>query len=286
MKSFCIKTNNSSILNYILNRIEKIDFEDLIYSKNIFKIYQNVIIHYHGKNNQKFFEFLSELITEVILEFYEEKLIKQILDYNYFYFDDYERVRICENCIELIENSYSEKLQEKSREEIMQNAVFQYVKENKSMILDGFIHFRLKNYMKYLDNIIDTAVNQFIIEKEYNEFINLLKIYVESRVTECELLHLIYINGESFLLDKEKNIVSVSENICNAKYLSDISFSSNDFALNTLLTLLPAKIEIHLIGEEDEFINTIKLIFDNKVSICRECNICKTYKMLQLSNIK
>lgn len=286
MKSFCIKTNNSSILNYILNRIEKIDFEDLIYSKNIFKIYQNVIIHYHGKNNQKFFEFLSELITEVILEFYEEKLIKQILDYNYFYFDDYERVRICENCIELIENSYSEKLQEKSREEIMQNAVFQYVKENKSMILNGFIHFRLKNYMKYLDNIIDTAVNQFIIEKEYNEFINLLKIYVESRVTECELLHLIYINGESFLLDKEKNIVSVSENICNAKYLSDISFSSNDFALNTLLTLLPAKIEIHLIGEEDEFINTIKLIFDNKVSICRECNICETYKMLQLSNIK
>lgn len=286
MKSFCIKTNNSSILNYILNRIEKIDFEDLIYSKNIFKIYQNVIIHYHGKNNQKFFEFLSELITEVIIEFYEEKLIKQILDYNYFYFDDYERVRICENCIELIENSYSEKLQEKSREEIMQNAVFQYVRENKSMILDGFIHFRLKNYMKYLDNIIDTAVNQFIIEKEYNEFINLLKIYVESRVTECELLHLIYINGESFLLDKEKNIVSVSENICNAKYLSDISFSSNDFALNTLLTLLPAKIEIHLIGEEDEFINTIKLIFDNKVSICRECNICKTYKMLQLSNIK
>lgn len=286
MKSFCIKTNNSSILNYILNRIEQIDFEDLIYSKNIFKIYQNVIIHYHGKNNQKFFEFLSELITEVILEFYEEKLIKQILDYNYFYFDDYERVRICENCIELIENSYSEKLQEKTREEIVQNAVLQYVNENKSMILDGFIHFRLKNYIKYLDNIIDTAVNQFIIEKEYNEFINLLKIYVDSKMTECELLHLIYINGESILLDKEKNIVSVSENICNAKYLSDISFSSNDFALNTLLTLLPAKIEIHLIGEEDEFINTIKLIFDNKVSICRECNICKTYKMLQLSNIK
>ena len=222
--------------------------------------------------------FLSELIAEVVLEFYEEKLLKQMLNYNYFYFDEYERLCICENCFNIMENE--EEMEIKNREEIIQNAVFSYVEENKSMILDGFVYFRLKEYFSYLDNVIDTAVNQFIIEKEYNEFINLLRIYVDSKKTECELLHLIYINGESILLDNNKNIVSVSDNIFNAKYLSDISFSSNDFALNTLLTLLPAKIEIHLIGEEDEFINTIKLIFENKVSICRECNICKTYRML------
>lgn len=231
-----------------------------------------------GKIVKLFVGFLSELIAEVVLEFYEEKLLKQMLNYNYFYFDEYERLCICEKCFNIMENE--EEMEIKNREEIIQNAVFSYVEENKSMILDGFVYFRLKEYFSYLDNVIDTAVNQFIIEKEYNEFINLLRIYVDSKKTECELLHLIYINGESILLDNNKNIVSVSDNIFNAKYLSDISFSSNDFALNTLLTLLPAKIEIHLIGEEDEFINTIKLIFENKVSICRECNICKTYRML------
>ena len=66
----------------------------------------------------------------------------------------------------------------------------------------------------------------------------------------------------------------------NAQYLSDISFSSNDYALNTLLTLLPRKIEIHLIGYEDEFINTLKLIFGTKIFICTDCNICRTYKVL------
>ena len=87
------------------------------------------------------------------------------------------------------------------------------------------------------------------------------------------------------MLDEEKNIVSVSENIYNAKYLSDISFSSNDFALNALLTLLPEKIEIHLIDDEDEFINTLKLIFEGRVFICKECEICKTYKMLNKARI-
>lgn len=282
MRTFCIKTNNEDIINYLLNRIEEIDFENLVYSKNEFKIYQNVIIHYQGKVEEKFLDFLSSLITEVILNFYEEKLINQILSYNYFYFDNYERLQICDNCIEVVENE--EELQ--SRKEMIQNAVLPYIREYKAMILEGFVNFRLKEYMSYLDNNVDTAVNQFIIEKEYNEFINLLKIYIESKVPECKILHLIYINGESILLDEDKNIVSISDNILNSKYLSDISFSSNDFALNTVLTLLPAKIEIHLIGEEDEFISTITQIFEGRVSVCKDCNICRTYRLLNNAKIK
>lgn len=284
MKTFCIKTNNEDILNYLLNRTKEIDFEDLIYSKNQFKIYQNVIIHYQGKEEDGFFYFLSELITEVILNFYEEKLIHQILGYNYFYFDDYERLQICDNCMEGIENE--EVKRAKTRKQLIQTAIFIYVQEHRTMILDGFVNFRLKEYMSYLDEVIDTEVNQFIIEKEYHEFINLLKIYIDSKAPENELLHLIYINGESILLDEDKNIVSVSENILNSKYLSDISFSSNDFALNTLLTLLPAKIEIHLIGLEDEFISTIKQIFEGRVSVCKDCNICRTYRLLNHAKIE
>ena len=177
-------------------------------------------------------------------------------------------------------------MQPKTREQIIQEAILSYIQEDKSMILEGFVNFRLREYMSYLDNNIDTAVNQFVIEKEYNEFINLLKIYIESKLPECGILHLIYINGESLLLDENKNIVSVSENILNSKYLSDISFSSNDFALNTILTLLPAKIEIHLIGEEDEFISTIKQIFEGRVSVCKDCNICRTYQLLNNAKIK
>lgn len=289
MKSFCIKTNNEDILDYLLSRTKEIDFEDLTYSKNEFKIYQNVIIHYEGKDEESFSYFLSELITEVILEFYEEKLIYQILNYNYFYFDEYDRIQICDNCMCTIENDYMEVAENRkniNRKQMIQKALLSFIQENKSMILDGFVNFRLKEYVSYLDNIVDTAVNQFIIEKEYNEFINLLKIYIDSKPAECEILHLIYINGESILLDADKNIVSVSENILNSKYLSDISFSSNDFALNTLLTLLPAKVEMHVIGIEDEFIDTIKQIFEGRVSVCKDCNICRTYRLLNHAKIE
>lgn len=279
MKSFCFKTNNTQILNYLLNRIQEIDFENLIYSQNQFKIYKNITIHYIGNNNNKFYDFLTELIGEVVIEFYEEKMLKQLIDYNYFYFDEYEKNKILENCMQLIEaEMYNTKLLDNKN-------IKEYVKENKAMILDGFVYFRLRAYLAYLDEVVDSGVNQFVIEKEYREFISLLRVYVESKVPEYNLLHLIYINGESILLDEKRNIVSISENIYNAKYLSDISFSSNDFALNTLLCLLPRRIEIHLIDDEDEFINTLKLIFEGRVTICKDCNICKTYKILNNAKI-
>lgn len=279
MKSFCFKTNNTQILNYLLNRIQEIDFENLIYSQNQFKIYKNITIHYRGNNNNKFYNFLTELIGEVVIEFYEEKILKQLINYNYFYFDEYEKNKILENCIQLIEPEvYTPKLFDNKN-------IKEYVKENKAMVLDGFVYFRLKAYLEYLDEVVDSGVNQFVIEKEYREFISLLRVYVESKVPEYNLLHLIYINGESILLDEKRNIVSVSENIYNAKYLSDISFSSNDFALNTLLCLLPRRIEIHLIDDADEFINTLKLIFEGRVTICKDCDICKTYKILNNAKI-
>ena len=283
MKSFCIKTNNTDILDYLLNRIQTIDFENLVYSKNKFKIYENIIVHYQGKNNSKFYEFLSNLIEEVILKFYEERILKQLINYNYFYFDEYEKDKILENCFQMLDSEeYKETAQENGE---IKKQIMNYILENRTMILDGFVYFRLQNYFKCLDSLVDDGVNQFVIEKEYTEFINLLRIYVESREPEISLLHLIYNNGESILLDEQKSVVSVSDNIYNAKYLSDISFSSNDFALNTLLTLLPKKIEIHLIDEEDEFINTLKLIFENRISICKDCNICKTYRLLNNAKI-
>ena len=91
-------------------------------------------------------------------------------------------------------------------------------------------------------------------------------------------MHLVYKNQEAVLLDSNKNVIKYNNGLINQKYFSDISFSSNDFALNSLLTLLPKKLYIHLLCEEDDFINTLKLVFDNRVFICKDCDLCSLYR--------
>ena len=277
MKSICIKTNNENLLDYLLNELDYIEVKPVAISKNQFKNYKNIIIHYSGNDNKKFVHEVSCILSCLVIDELEESFLKMILLKNYFYFNSTEMKHILELCYEIFSDDFNTYFDKKHN--LLIDSFENYLITNKSIILTGFINFRIKNYMTILEDVVDEAVNSFVVEKEYLEFISLLKMYVNSQNSNCDVVHLIYNKNNSTLLDKDKNQINVSDDIFKAKYLSDISFSSNDYALNTLLTLVPKKIHIHLIDNcIDEFIHTISLIFENKVEICTDCSICKIYK--------
>ena len=277
MKSICIKTNNENLLDYLLNELDYIEVKPVAISKNQFKNYKNIIIHYSGNDNKKFVHEVSCILSCLVIDELEESFLKMILLKNYFYFNSTEMKHILELCYEIFSDDFNTYFDKKHN--LLINSFENYLITNKSIILTGFINFRIKNYMTILEDVVDEAVNSFVVEKEYLEFISLLKMYVNSQNSNCDVVHLIYNKNNSTLLDKDKNQINVSDDIFKAKYLSDISFSSNDYALNTLLTLVPKKIHIHLIDNcIDEFIHTISLIFENRVEICTDCSICKIYK--------
>jgi len=277
MKSLCIKTNNLDIINYLQKSFENINLEDTYISIGKFKHFNNIIIHYLGNSYTKYYNYLSNTITKSIINFFEETLIHDNINLNYFYFTSLEKKKILENTLNLL----LEKDNYNMRYDYINNSVFNYLTTNHSFYLQGFINFKLKDYIDFLNNQIDIAVNKFIIDKEYIEFVNILKLYIksESENSKIEHLHLIYKDKTSIIIDNNKNIVTCNDNIKKSKYISDISFSSNDFALNTLLNLLPKKLTIHLVnGYCDEFINTLKLIFNEQISICEDCDMCNLYK--------
>lgn len=277
MKSVCIKTNNSNLLNYLLNELDYIEIEPVYISSNEFKNYKNIIVHYRGNDDKNFIHEISCILSCLIIDELEEKFLKQIILKNYFYFNYNERKHILDMCYDIFTDDFNTYFDKKYN--CLINDFETYLTNNKSIILTGFINFRIKDYMMILENIVDEAVNTFIIEKEYLEFVSLLKMYINSQNCNCEIVHLIYNNENSILLDDNKNVINISDDIFKAKYLSDITFSSNDYALNSLLTLIPKKIYIHLIDNVvDEFIHTIGLIFENRTEICTDCDICKIYK--------
>ena len=278
MKSICIKTNNINSIKYLLNELNHIDLEHICFSLRDFKHYKNIIIHYTGTDDDLFLRKLSNVLSFLVVDELEESLLNKLILQNYFYFDSPERKKILNLCFDINANDFSYIFDKKFKN--IFNSIYKYLCENKSLILEGFINFRLYDYIKILDNIVTESVNQYVVEKEYNEFISLLKLYINSQNSNCNLVHLIYLKNESFLLDENKEIINISKDIFNTKYLSDISFSSNDFTLNSLLTLLPKKIYIHVIDcSIDEFIITLQSIFENRVNVCKDCNICNLYKV-------
>ena len=284
MKSLCVKTNNSQIINYLLKKFEDINLDDTYISIKEFNHFNNIIIHYLGIDYIKFYNSLSNIITKCIVNYYEEDLIHDNINLNYFYFNSYEKKKILENTINLLKDEKTSIL----RYDYINNETFKKINNHHSLYLQSFINFSLSNYITFLNNQIDIAVNKFLIDKEYLEFVNILRLYIksESNDSKIEHLHLIYKDKTSIIIDDDKNIISSNDNIKKAKYISDISFSSNDFALNTLLNLVPKRITLHLIdGYCDEFINTLKLIFQERVIVCEDCDICNLYRQKQLNKL-
>ena len=284
MKSLCIKTNDSNIISYLLNELKYSKLENIFFSENQFKHYKNIIIHYVGNDFPSFYSKISSILSFLVIDELEEDFLKHILLQNYFYFNSQEREQILSFCFDIFADDYINCFDKKFQ--ILYNGFYDFIKDNKILYLDGFIYFRLKEYFSILDDTVNNAVNHFLIEKEYLEFVSLLKLYINSQDSKCELVHLIYSSSESILLDKDKNIIAPDSDIFNAKYLSDISFSSNDFTLNSLLNLVPKKIYIHLLDNTiDEFIQTLELVFENRVNLCTDCNICEFYKNSNIDNI-
>lgn len=277
MRSLCIKTNNSDLLNYLLNELKNIELKDICFSENEFKVYKNVIIHYSGNDEPLFLSKISSILSFLVIDELEETLLKRLIVQNYFYFDGTERDKILTICFDIMTDNFSEFFDKKFK--ILYDIFYEFLSSHKSIVLNGFINFRLKSYLSLLDKVVNEAVNSFVIEQEYLEFISLLKLYINSHSCGCEMVHIVFSSSDSVLLDENKNSIVVADDIFKAKYLSDITFSTNDYILNSLLTLLPKKIYIHLVDSyHDEFINTLQLVFENRVNLCTDCNICKLYK--------
>ena len=278
MSSLCIKTNNEDILTYLQKEFSEFNMFNVFYSTHEFKSYKNIIIHYTGSDKELFYTKLATIFSYLVIDYFENDIIKNILYNNYFYFDNCEFNKILTLCTENLcdsdDFSYS------NRQMLLFDAFYEYITTKHSIVLSGFINFRLKNYRKLIEELIDFSVNEYIIEREYLEFISLLRLYINSQIPTTCTVHLISLYNDTLLLDENMKLINIDKNALNAKYLSDVSFSNNDYILNTLLNILPQKIHLHLVSPLSnlDYINTLQLIFENRIEICNDCNICNLYK--------
>ena len=259
MISVCIKDNNINLLDYLINEINNSGLDNIFYSRHSFRVYENLIVHYKGENKDFFYDFLSKVVANAIIIFYEEKKVRRLIHFDYFYFEKSDKNIIFDEYKILVNKvSLFEKEQKFS---LVCSPLNSFIKNNKSIVLEGFL-------------------NQFILDKEYIEFVNLLKDYVDSKVPNKESVNLIYVNNEALLLSQDGNIIALDK--FDSKYLSDISFSNNDYVLNTLVGIIPSKIYLHLVSPKDNFIKTIELIFGDRVKYCQGCQLCSAYEILNL----
>ena len=159
MKSICIKSISEEKIEYLIKILEELPIN--IYISNYrFKTFENLIIHYPSKEYiDEFYETMAVVIKKCIENFYEEEFLKKFLDRNYFYLSKIERNYILEISQKVLELP-DEKIGYKN--DILKNIIKEYIKENKKVLIEGFVNFRIKEYKELLDKIVEVSVFSYL----------------------------------------------------------------------------------------------------------------------------
>lgn len=159
MKSVCIKTVSEEKIDFLIKILEELPIN--IYISNYrFKTFENLIIHYPSKEYiEEFYETVATAIKKCIEYYYEENFLKNILEKNYFYLSSLERNYILEISKKVLELP-DEKIGFKN--DLLKKLIKEYIKENKSILIEGFVNFRIKDYKELLDRIVEVSVFSYL----------------------------------------------------------------------------------------------------------------------------
>lgn len=163
----------------------------------------------------------------------------------------------------------------KVEKSIINNEILEYLIENNTLIIDGYLRFRSKTLNSLIDNAIDMIISHVQMEIEYEEFISLLQFYVDSQVPKIELVHVLVRDNKFDLIDLDGNLIKT--NTLN-EMMEDLFFDDitpADILVSSLIVLSPIKIVIHTDNDvEKDLMAILKQIFRERVIFCDGCSIC------------
>lgn len=270
----------------LCDKMEKLEKEGLPFKVDIDRVggftFMGYSVKAGGRNKKEVFQLIKDTIAnciaDVIIEEWEARLIRKIVRDNYFYYNDEEKQAILKKAKEILNpDGISFYKREERRGKVMEK-VQAYLNLHRDLILEGFINFRLKDYQDELEEIVNSAVDEFMLEKEYAEFIRLLKYFVDIQEPKVHKINIIFKkNGNFALLD---NKYETLQHECLEGLMFDLKeneINYDDLLISALITMAPQQLELHL--EEGvspgDTINTIQNVFGSRVSKCLGCEHCR-----------
>ena len=229
--------------------------------------------------------YVSNVLYNIVIQKYREKELFQFLTDNYFFLKHNEILEVEEEIMKVLLDK-----------DIPKDELFIYcsnkinnillkiqscIEENREININGFITFRMRELREDIEEIIDKVVEKYMVEKEYKEFIRLLKYFVDIQESKIEEINLVIKkNGSYSIYDGYGTDIfeSLWEELSDCKL--GIDANMEDILISGLITNAPKKIMIHKKEncKNKEFIDTIISVFGERVVFCVGCELCSEKK--------
>lgn len=241
---------------------------------------------YNEKIKRMIYLYISNILYNIVIEKYREKELFNFLTETYFFLKQEEILEVEEMIMKVLRSEENLKDEKVIFCISKINSIIEKIKtcleENEEINIKGFITFRMKELREDIEEIIDKVVEEYMVEKEYKEFVKLLKYFVDIQESKIEKINIYIHEGGGYELKD-----GYGNDIFNEfmKELSECKIDTEakieDIIISGLITNAPKQVIIH--HKENclnaEFIETIVNVFGDRVFYCTGCTNCETSKL-------
>ena len=215
---------------------------------------------------------IAGALEQYILFCLAEPYLDDILAHHYFYFPRHERQEIINFAYKIRERE-KDCSEEKAINAEIHEQINMYLSKHDYLNIHGLIVFRLGSWLSYLRKCVDEAVDEFLIEKEYQEFIKLLKYFVQLQEPRIYQAHVtLDSEGNVIILDHNHNLIDVGQ----GEDWEVLSNDQEDMLVSSLITVAPQRIVLHkqIYTHYPKATDTLTHVFEKRVTLCKECKLC------------
>jgi putative sporulation protein YtxC len=148
------------------------------------------------------------------------------------------------------------------------NGLYEYLLESDTLIVEGFMQFRMRDYMISISLCMREALLNHLADREHREFVRLLRMFVQSQEAKEEVVHVRRgIDGSYELLSLDGGRIQGQLVDAIVADLVDEGVDPADLLVSALISVAPARIVLHFISDQDT-LDTVEAVFEGKVERC------------------
>jgi len=213
---------------------------------------------------------VAKLLARHIVEHLEPELLGRMMRRHYGQFDETERE-------EILGSARADSPRQGLVASIA-SRIAEYLRQHRAVHVDGFVTFRLKDYVQALERDVDAAVDEFLIDREYREFVRLLRYFVEVQSPKVPEVHVLLQRDGRFELRDGRMQPMPDEASADFRLESEgAEINLEDVLVSSLITLAPAEVTVHGDDRAQELpsVRTAKQVFGARLHYCAGCRACE-----------
>ncbi len=148
--------------------------------------------------------------------------------------------------------------------------------------IEGVLRFRLKGFIDEISNRLEDNVQQFLADKEYEEFVSMLRYILESQTQSNQVMHVYCSKERVWICDAKGELVRDTDVAKAVELASDgEDMNAEDLAMSILITRSPSEIIIHDLfpgAPWPSFPETVEKVFSGRAKKCGGCSTCTRLK--------